>query len=669
MALLRLAGRNRDGDMQADCIKRKASGILLPSRGKHGDGRAAGGLRAGDTVLARLDWNEEGDHFTARLIRKLSRQHSGERPLITALYHRKHKTGDGFLEPVDKRERQNHGIRVIQTDKAQDGDLVSAEIISQGRYAERQAKITANHGPLNLCGGLSLIAAAEQGLPLSFSPQALQEAEALQPITLTANGAQNAQGDKSARLDLRHIPFITIDPADARDHDDAVWAQADADKHNPDGWIVLVAIADVAAYVACDSALDRDARERGNSTYFPDGVLPMLPERLSADLCSLRAGEERPCLVARMVFDQDGRRRAHSFSRAMIKSAAALAYEQAQAAMDGAEDAVAAVGEDLLRTSLRPLWGAYRALSKARQQRQPLELEMPEYHIRLDESGRLTEVQPVPRLDAHRLIEEFMIAANSALARELAGKTLIHRVHEPPGSGKIEELGAFLQALNLQSGLRSNPKPKDFNAILQTIKKEDMRSILGEAILRSQSQAFYATSPLGHFGLQLRHYAHFTSPIRRYADLAVHRALLAHLRGEKTKPEQAQEASATAEHISITERRSVTAERDTNARYMSLWLRRHIGETRAARIVGISKAGLFIRPHGSAADGFAPAARLPGGFFRFEPKRFAMVARNGKSGRIYQVGDEVSVRIAEADALTGSLILDVIPDARPRKKR
>ena len=655
MALLQLTGRNGDGDMQANCMKRQASGILLPSRGKHGAKQDSTALRNGDVVLARLAWNEAGDHFTARVIRKLSR----ERCAVVGLYRRDGKSAAGFFEPADKRDRWRYSVPAAHAQGAQDGDLVSAEIDSHGRHSRRQAKITANHGALNLQAGLSLIAAVEQGLPLAFSPQALQETEALQPVTFPAAHSQEP------RLDLRHIPFVTIDPADARDHDDAVWAQPDDDKANPGGWIALVAIADVAAYVASGSALDRDAKERGNSTYFPDGVLPMLPERLSADLCSLRAGEERPCIAARLVFDRNGRKRSHSFCRAMMQSAAALSYEQAQAAMDGAPEGIS---EDLLHSSLRPLWGAYRALCVERKRRQPLELDMPEYRIRLQPSGPPAGAEPVPRLDAHRLIEEFMIAANSAVAQELAGKRLIHRIHEPPDEAKGEELGDFLHALKLPMNLPRNPKPKDFNAILGRTGGGAMQAILGEAILRSQSQAFYGTRPSGHFGLALRHYAHFTSPIRRYADLVVHRALLAHLRGERsTAP--AEDLDQTAEHISATERRSVAAERDTNARYMALWFRRHIGAALPGRIVGASRAGLVVRPEGSAADGFVPAARLPGGFFRFDAARFAMVEQGMRQKRIYQVGDSVSVRVAEADALTGGLIFDIAPTASKKRRK
>ncbi|MCY4049637.1 MAG: VacB/RNase II family 3'-5' exoribonuclease, partial [Hyphomicrobiales bacterium] len=640
MALLRLTGRTGDGDIRASYESRQIDGILLPSGSKRGAWRDLGTLKDGDTVLARLTWNDSGDSFTASVIRRLSQ----ERPPILGLFRREGEAN--LLDPVDKRDRNRYRISAKHAGGARDGDLVTAEILPGGRHAPRQAKVTANHGKLETRAGLSAIAIHEHGLPLSFSKETLEEVAALQAI-------EYAGGEKDARLDLRDVPLVTIDPRDARDHDDAVWAKADDHPKNPGGWTVFVAIADVSAYVPPGSALDRDARKRGNSTYFPDRVLPMLPERLSADLCSLRAGEERPCVVARMVFDKNGRKRSHSFVRAMMKSAAFLTYEQAQAAIDGKPDDIC---RGLLESTLKPLWGAYRALAKAREQRQPLELEMPEYRIRIEKSGKITNIEPSERLDAHRLVEEFMIAANSAVAQELRGHLLIHRNHEPPAQEKSEQLRQFLRALHLRARVQSSPKPKDFNDILRRIDDEDMQAIIGEAILRSQTQAFYGIDPLGHFGLQLRDYAHFTSPIRRYADLTVHRSLLSLLANEKKKQAGLEE---TAAHISETERRSVAAERDTAARYMAVCFSERIGERMSGRITGVSRAGLFIRPHASAADGFAPVARLPGGYYRFEPSRFAMVGHS--RGQAYRIGDTVRVEVTEANPLTGGLILDVLP--------
>lgn len=643
MALLRLTGRNCDGDICASYQSRQIDGILLPSSSRRGAWSDLGGLKDGDVVLARLNWNDEGDSFTATVIRRLSQEH----PPVLGLFRREGKTN--LLYPVDKRNRSRYSISTDHAAGARDGDLVTADILPGGKHAERRAKVTANHGRLEMHAGLSLIAIHEHDIPLSFSKEAIEEAESLRSIEFIDD-------EKDKRIDLRDIPLVTIDPQDARDHDDAVWAKADDSPANQGGWIVFVAIADVSAYVSPVGALDRDARERGNSTYFPDRVLPMLPERLSADLCSLRAGEERPCVVARMIFDKNGRKRSHSFARAMMKSAAALTYKQAQVAMDGKPDATC---HGLLESTLKPLWGAYRALSKAREMRQPLELEMPEYRIRVEKSGKLASIKATERLDAHRLIEEFMIAVNSAVAQELRGRRIIHRVHEPPAQEKSEQLRDLLRALQLQARVQSSPKPKDFNDILRRIDNEDMHAIIGEAILRSQTQAFYGTEPLGHFGLQLRDYAHFTSPIRRYADLTVHRALLSLLTGDGREQDSLE---GTAGHISETERRSVAAERDTTARYMATYFLEHIGERMDGRITGISRAGLFIRPHASASDGFAPVARLPGGYFRFDPSRFAMIGRY--SGKNYRIGDMVRVEVAEADPLTGGLILDVLPDKR-----
>ena len=321
------------------------------------------------------------------------------------------------------------------------------------------------------------------------------------------------------------MPLLTIDPVDARDHDDAVYAEPDTDPKNQGGHVVIVAIADVAHYIRSGTRLDKEAQIRGNSVYFPDRVVPMLPERISNDLCSLRELEERPCLAVRMVLDKHGEKRSHTFMRAMMKSAAKLSYQDAQAAIDGEPGEKAA---PLLDRALKPLWAAYRAAAKARDTRQPLDLDLPERKIVLDDQGRIANVVVPPRLEAHRLIEEFMILANVAAAETLEQKktAVVYRIHDAPSKEKLASLRDFLETLDIKLPAGTALKPEAFNRILARAKHLPVPELVNEVILRAQAQAEYNPTNIGHFGLNLARYAHFTSPIRRYADLLVHRGLV-----------------------------------------------------------------------------------------------------------------------------------------------
>src|SRR6478609_10747415 len=439
----------------------------------------------------------------------------------------------------------------------------------------------------------SLIAIHAHGIPDTFPEAVLIEADAAK------------EPDLKRREDLRHLPFVTIDPVDARDRDDAVWAEADPDPKNRGGWVVMVAIADVASYVKFGSALDKEARARGNSVYFPDRVVPMLPERISNNLCSLQAAEARPCLAVHMVFDKDGRKRSHRFLRGLMRSAASLAYQQAQAAIDGRPDDTTG---PLLDPLLRPLWGAYSSLSRARAERAPLDLDLPERKIQLDDQGQVRGVVTPPRLDAHRLIEEFMIAANVAAAEELEAKRtpLIYRVHDQPSKEKLAALSEFLGTLGLKLPTTGQLKPAHFNRILAESRASPAAELVGEMVLRSQAQAEYSAGNFGHFGLNLRRYAHFTSPIRRYADLIVHRALIRTLKlGADGLPAaaDAQSLGEIAAQISACERRAMLAERETSDRLIAHFLADRIGATFEGRISGVHRAGLFVKLRETGADG------------------------------------------------------------------
>ncbi|HEY8352103.1 MAG TPA: VacB/RNase II family 3'-5' exoribonuclease, partial [Sphingomonadales bacterium] len=543
---------------------------------KEEDGRPSLGL--GDRALVKIGKLGAGV-FEARVMRRMEAASPAFLGQIT-------RADDGWrILPVDKRARSEFKVADEHLMGAEPGELVLAEEIrgKQRLYGLRNARVRERLGDLNAPRSISLIAIHAHGIPVEFDPAAIREAKAAKPVPL---------GD---RVDLRHLPIITVDPSDARDHDDAVWAEADTDPANPGGWHVVVAIADVAHYVRPGSALDREAWRRGNSAYFPDRVVPMLPEELSTDLCSLKPGVDRPVMAVHLWFDQDGNKIRHRFERAMIRSVANLAYERFQAAYDGMTDEVTG---PLLEPVIKPLYGAYFALLKARQRRGALELVMPERKVRLDDAGRVVEIREHQPLDAHRLIENFMIAANVAAAETLeqAGEPCMYRVHEEPSPEKIMALRDFLATLDLKLARGQRLTPKAFNQVLEKVAGTPQEHVVNEVVLRSQSQARYDPENLGHFGLGLKRYAHFTSPIRRYADLLVHRALISAGRFGKDglTAEERKRFSDTAEHISMTERRAMVAERESIDRYLASYLSERVGAEFPARISAATRFGLFI---------------------------------------------------------------------------
>ena len=500
---------------------------------------------------------------------------------------------------------------------------------------------------------VSLIAIHAHSIPHVFPAAATAEAEAAKPARL------------AGREDWRELPLITIDPADAKDHDDAVHAAADPDPGNPGGFVISVAIADVAHYVRPGSALDREALVRGNSVYFPDRVVPMLPERISNDLCSLRPGEDRAALAVRIVVGADGRKRAHSFHRVLMRSAAKLSYVQAQAAIDGWPDDTTG---PLLASILQPLYSAYRALKRARDDRAPLDLDLPERKIVLTAHNTVDRVMTPERLDAHRLIEEFMILANVAAAETLekARVPLIYRVHDEPDPERVNALREFLQSLDISLPKAGALRAEQFNRILQRVKGHDVEKLVNEVVLRTQAQAEYAAENYGHFGLNLRRYAHFTSPIRRYADLIVHRGLIRALKlGDGALPEH-HDVPALSEigaQISAAERRAMKAERETFDRLLAHFLADRIGATFEGRISGATRAGLFVKLDDTGADGFIPARTIGGEeYFRYHEDRHALIG--DRSGETHRLGDRVTVRLVEAAPVAGALRFELLSEGR-----
>jgi len=618
---------------------------ILMTESRREAGPAAG---IGDRVLARITpLGADADYpYQARTIKRLARATRSTLGIFRAL-----PGGSGVIDPVDRKQLKEWPVARGATGDAENGELVRFELARSSRFGVPTARITERLGNPAAQQATSLIAIHAHGIPDVFPETALAEAEAAQ------------EPDLSRREDLRHLPLVTIDPSDARDHDDAVWAEADPDPRNKGGWVVIVAIADVASYVRPASALDKEARKRGNSVYFPDRVVPMLPERISNDLCSLRENEPRACLAVRMIFDKDGRKLGHRFLHGLMRSAASLTYEQAQAAIDGRLDEVTG---PLLEPVLRPLWGAYASVVLARTERGPLDLDLPERKILLDEQGRVRGVASPPRLDAHRLIEEFMIAANVAAAETLEAKRspLIYRVHDAPSKEKLLSLGEFLDTIGLKLPKSGVLKPAQFNRILADTRATPTAELVGEVILRSQAQAVYSGDNLGHFGLNLRRYAHFTSPIRRYADLIVHRALIRALGfgPDGLTDSEIGEIEQIAQAISDTERRAMAAERETADRLIAAYLADRIGAKFQARVSGLVRTGLFVRLTETGADGFVPASSIGHEYFYHDESRQALVGED--TGLAYRLGDSVEVRLVEAIPSAGALRFEMLSEGR-----
>ena len=621
--------------------------VIMPSR-KPRPGMPVAGV--GDRALLRVDPLKAGDiHRYAGRVTKIVAKKQAQ---LLGIY-RATPEGGGRLIPVEKKSReQEYLVRPGDEAEALDGDLVSASLVKTGRLGLPQARIKERLGSVKSEKAVSLIAIHAHSIPNEFPKAVLDEAETAEPVAL------------AGREDWRSVPLVTIDPPDAKDHDDAVHAAPDEDPHNRGGFILTVAIADVAAYVRPGTAMDREAQERGNSVYFPDRVVPMLPEKISNDLCSLRPGVPRPALAVRMVIGQDGRKKSHSFHRVMMRSAAKLSYSQAQAAIDGRTDEVTG---PILDSILKPLWAAYACVKRARDIREPLFLDLPERKIVLKPDGTVDRIFVPERLEAHRLIEEFMILANVAAAETLerAESELIYRVHDEPSLEKMRALSEVLASIGLKLSSQGALKPELFNRILRSVDGSEHQLFINEVVLRSQSQAEYSAENYGHFGLNLRRYAHFTSPIRRYADLVVHRALIGALKlGRDGLPPDTTRAELIeiSARISAAERRAMAAERETIDRLIAHFLADRIGATFDGQISGVTKAGLFIKLAETGADGFVPAATIGADYYRYDERTHSM--QGERTGETYRLGDKVQVKLVEAAPVAGALRFELLSQGR-----
>jgi ribonuclease R len=608
-------------------------------------------LPLGARAAVRLVTLDNGE-IEGRVIRRLDP--GGER--VVGVFER--DRDGGRVVPADRRKKTDYRVAERDAAGAAEGELVVAEILPAPRFGLPRARIVERLGSAIDPAAVSLLAIASFDIPTEFSAAAIAEAEMAEPVGL------------DGRTDLRDLPLVTIDGSDARDFDDAVWAEPDPDPANPGGWHLVVAIADVAWYVRPGSALDREAERRGNSVYFPDRVVPMLPEALSNELCSLKPAVERACLAVHLSIDAAGRKRGHRFVRGLMRSAARLTYDEVQAIHDRQIEPPAAVPPQ----NVAALYGAFAALAAARTARGTLELDIREDKVVLDAEGRPVAIVPRPRLDSHRLIEEFMVLANVAAAEELEARhrPCMYRIHDAPAPDKVAALQAFLEESGIP-GLAfakgQAPRPELFNRLLRRAEGTPIAPLVNDLVLRCQAQAAYSPDNIGHFGLGLRRYAHFTSPIRRYADLLVHRALIA---GANSNPGTTgsgfgagglpgeighDEMAAMAEHISATERRAVAAERAAIERYRATLLAGEIGGIFAARITGVADFGLFVTLDESGANGLVPISTLPSDYYdrREQPPRLA----GRRYSRVFQLGDAVTVRLAEADAIGGRLMFRI----------
>ncbi|UZK66083.1 ribonuclease R [Sphingomonas sp. M1-B02] len=638
-----------DGTVWAVPERWEAEGIPQPrlrvrERGKRG------ALGVGDRILARTE--EAGNGWIAHPMKKLE---GGEEQMLGVVHE---EGGRLYLQGIDKKDRTS--LPISERNGAEPGDLVLAN--KAGRPPRLFAHVTERLGDPFQPRSFSLIAIHKHGIPNVFSDELLEEAERV------------SKQDLGKREDLRHLPIVAIDPADARDHDDAVWATPDDDPNNEGGWKAVVAIADVSFYVRPGSQLDKEARKRGNSVYFPDRVVPMLPEILSAEVCSLKEGEDRAALVCHLQVSKAGELKSWRFTRAVVSIAANIAYDDAQTIIDGPESERALLDERLtlgterraaIEAALKPLWDCWGALFKAREKREPLDLDLPERRIVLDEQGRIMSVAPRERLDAHKLIEDYMIAANVAAAKALEYKKapVMYRVHEPPAREKLVALKEYLKTFEVEFALGQVIKPATFNRILEKVGDADFRAEVMQQVLRSQTQAYYGPENAGHFGLSLGSYGHFTSPIRRYADLIVHRSLVRayDLGPGGLSAEEAVSMDRIGESISQLERRAMEAERETVDRYVAAYLSAHVGEVMDARITGVQNFGFFATIEGIGGDGLVPVRDLGTEYFRYDEASQRLVGEH--SGEFFAMGQRLKLRLADANPVSGALRFE-LPDGK-----
>ncbi|CAK01506.1 ribonuclease R [Bartonella tribocorum] len=649
VALVKISSRDKDGSFIAQPLEWEDT--PKPNIEIHSFRHIKGGsIGVGDHVLVKVfrNKNSQNPSYTGRIIRKIELS-----PKSTFGVVRKLENNQWRLDPIDRKTNELM-VEISPEMEIKTGDLVEVEIKKNTGYGLKSAQIKNVLGHIKSEKTLSMISILSKGIPYIFPESVLEQVKHIKAANM------------DNREDWRQLPFITIDPPDAKDHDDAVYASKDKDPTNNGGWIIIVAIADVSYYIKTGSALDKEALKRGNSVYFPDTVVPMLPERLSHDLCSLHEGKERPALAVRMIFDANGNKQKHSFHRIMMRVRAKLSYQEVQLARKGHIHKKRA---PLLENILQPLWEAYACLEAARDRRQPLELEIAEKKIILDQSGCIQDVVSEEHLEAHRLIEEFMIQANIAASETLKKhhQPFIYRIHDKPSLAKQEILRTFLQSLGISLSKSAELTSARLNKILEKVAHTEQQELVNQVILRSQSQAEYNPKNSGHFGLNLQNYTHFTSPIRRYADLIIHRALIKALKlgNDQLTDTQEQNLAEIATQISLYERRAMTAERETIDRLVAHYLTNKIGRIFTGRISGVTKAGLFISLDKLNTDGFVHISTLKNDYYHFDEARHVLVGQHSHKG--YQLSDIVEVKLITVQPFAGALSFELLTEPRPIK--
>ena len=650
ISVLEIFGFDDDGNGYARPVDDDTTDIHICVRLSRREGRAPA---IGQQILARLS-QIEPSYYEARIIRVLDRQPKHIFGIAIATKRNKlgkHLSGKNFiLQPAMRGKRDRLNLVVPADMTITDGDLVEAILQSDRGRISKSARVIANLGNSTQSGAFSTLALAEFNIRHEFPEAVIRETESLKRLEV--------QG----RRDLRQIPFVTIDGADARDFDDAVYAEP----VDYGGWRVIVAIADVSHYVRPGSAIDREAQLRGNSVYLPDRVVPMLPEAISNDLCSLLPHQDRAAIVADMIIDQDGQRQSFKIERAIITSHARLTYDQVKAVYDGTRDeADCAVPHGALHS----LFGAWRVLTIDREKRAPLALNLRERRIIMAENNTPIRVEQRSQNEAQRLIEDFMITANVAAADRLiaAKKLCVFRVHDTPDPKKAASLTKLAKTIGARFPIGQVLRPHHFNQILKAAEGTADMTTINEAVLRSQAKAVYSVDNIGHFGLALRNYAHFTSPIRRYADLLVHRSL----NDAATKSGQPEDGlgrilhdkmAEICTHISETEANAAAAERRTIDRFAAALFESRLGEIVQGVIVATTSFGAFVRIDDGAADGLLPLHALPDDFYDHHELTERLEGRHTRW--VFAAGDELKVKITEVTAVSGGILLDWVDGGR-----
>jgi len=631
-------------------LHRDGYAFVVPESGQGGDyfiaGRNLGGAMDGDQVQVAVVSGRRGDHREGRVVKIL--EHAVQE--LVGIYHA--GRGHGLLIPFQKKAGPPFEVLHTTVTGAKDGEVVIGRIERYPLPGQAgQVKIVRVLGAADDPAVELLTVAHRFELPYEFSPAALAQASSI---------AQTVAIDElDGRRDLRDSPFVTIDGETARDFDDAVALVKEAG-----GYRLWVAIADVAWYVTPGSALDVDALARGTSVYFPGTCLPMLPERLSNGICSLNPGVDRLVLVAELTFNKSGQRQQSTFYPAVINSRARLTYTQVQAFFD---QEIANLGDDVrLGPQLLAMAELTRILQRMRQQRGSLDFELPEAEIVLDDNGRPIQIQKMQRLFAHRLVEEFMLAANEAVATYLEANRspLLYRVHEPPTPEKLQAFQQFVAHFNHGIQLSGERvRPQELQRLLTEIVGTPEEKVINQVLLRSMKQASYAVTNHGHFGLAADDYCHFTSPIRRYPDLVIHRAIRACL---KNKPLSVSVVSQElAADVSTKERRAMAAERDFVALKKCQFMASHIGGSFEATVASVQPFGLFVELDGIFIEGLVHISALQDDHYNFEEDLQRLVGYNRH--RIFQVGVPIKVRLVRVSL--DSREIDFVPDEPERRSQ